>query len=139
MMAAGRPPSRTAGAPPHFHRVAAESLTMHETIPGHYLQWAMLAQQAAEFGLYSTPFDEMGGFVNSVTPSAAADLASSPASGVETYPIDALQYESARKRAQDALGSQFDSRAYHQMILSEGALPISALTAEVDRWIAAQH
>jgi uncharacterized protein (DUF885 family) len=198
-----RPPTFSyRGAPAHFHRVVAESLTMHETIPGHYLQWAMLAQQqgeplhiitrlvlvegsaegwatyaegwAAELGLYSTPFDEMGGFVNSVTPAAvadlgmqvkgwtidqaatylheerplnsydetrdwAADLANSPASGVETYPIDGLQYETARKRAQDALGSQFDSRAYHQMILSEGALPISALNAKVDRWIAAQH
>jgi uncharacterized protein (DUF885 family) len=137
--------------------------------------WATYAEGwAAELGLYSTPFDEMGGFVNSVTPSAvadlgmqvkgwsidqaaaylqeerifygfeqtrdwAADLASSPAGGVETYPIDGLQYEAARKRAQDALGSQFDSRAYHQMILAEGVLPIPALNAKVDRWIAGQH
>jgi uncharacterized protein (DUF885 family) len=198
-----RPPTFSyRGSPAHFHRVAAESLTMHETIPGHYLQWAILAQQhgeplhiitrlvlvegsaegwatyaegwAAELGLYSTQFDEMGGLVNSVTPSAvadlgmqvkgwsidqaatylheerplnsydetkgwAADLASSPASGVETYPIDGLQYETARKRAQTALGSRFDSRAYHQMILSEGALPISALTAKIDRWIVTQR
>ena len=198
----GRPPTFSyRDSPAHFHRVAAESLTMHETIPGHYLQWAMLAQHngeqlhsitrlvlvegsaegwatyaegwAAELGLYSTPFDEMGGLVNSVTPSAvadlgmqvkgwsidqaatylheerplnsydetkdwAADLASSPGGGVETYPIDALQYEAARKRAQAALGSRFDSPAYHQMILSDGALPITALNAKIGRWIAAQ-
>lgn len=197
-----RPPTFSyRGSPAHFHRIVAESLTMHETIPGHYLQWALLAQQhgeplhiitrlvlvegsaegwatyaegwAAELGLYSTPFDAMGGFVNSVTPAAvadlgmqvkgwsidqaasylheerplnsyeetkdwAADLASSPASGVETYPIDGLQFEAARKRAQTALGSQFDSPAYHQMILSDGALPIPVLNAKVDRWIAAQ-
>jgi uncharacterized protein (DUF885 family) len=66
----------------------------------------------------------------------AADLASSPASGVETYPFDGLQYEAARKRAQEALGTRFDSRAYHQMLLSDGALPIPALNAKVDRWIA---
>jgi uncharacterized protein (DUF885 family) len=195
-----RPPTFAyRGIPARFHREVAESLTMHETIPGHYLQWAMLANQqgtsphiktkvvlvegsaegwatyaegwAADLGLYSTPFDEMGRLVNSVTPSAvadlgmqvrgwsidqaaaylheewpfdkdgqtngwAADLASSPVSGSETYPIDGLQYEAARKRAQDALGSQFDSRAYHQMILSEGALPIPSLNARVDRWIA---
>jgi uncharacterized protein (DUF885 family) len=198
-----RPPTFSyRGSPAHFHRIAAESLTMHETIPGHYLQWAMLAQQhgeplhiitrlilvegsaegwatyaegwAAELGLYSTPFDEMGGLVNSVTPSAvadlgmqvkgwsidqaatylhgerplnsyeetrdwAADLASSPAGGVETYPIDGLQFETARHRAQNALGSRFDSRAYHQMILSDGALPIPDLNSKVDRWIAAQR
>jgi uncharacterized protein (DUF885 family) len=31
------------GAPSSFHREVAESLTLHETIPGHYLQAAMLA------------------------------------------------------------------------------------------------
>lgn len=190
------------GTPANFHRVAAESLTMHETIPGHYLQWAVLAQRhgeplhtitrlvlvevsaegwatyaegwAAELGLYSTPFYEMGGFVNSVTPSAvadlgmqvkgwsidqaaaylheerplhtydetrdwAADLAGSPGDGVETYPIDGLQYEAARKRAQDALGSRFDSLEYHQMILSDGALPIPDRSSKVDRWISAHR
>jgi uncharacterized protein (DUF885 family) len=190
------------GVPERFHRVVAESLTMHETIPGHYLQLAMLAQEqatplhpitrivmvegsregwatyaegwAAELGLYSSAFDEMGGYVNSVTPSAVADLgmqikgwsveqaaaylheewpfdkdgqvrgwasnlASSPVRGSETYPVDGLQYEAARKRAQDALGSRFDSREYHQMLLSEGALPISALNSKVDRWIAAHR
>jgi len=190
------------GVPERFHRVVAESLTMHETIPGHYLQLEMLAQEqatrlhpitrivmvegsregwatyaegwAAELGLYSSAFDEMGSYVNSVTPSAVADLgmqikgwsveqaaaylhvewpfdkdgqtlgwaanlASSPVSGLETYPIDGLQYEAARKRAQDTLGSRFDSREYHQMLLSEGALPIPALNSKVDRWISAHR
>jgi uncharacterized protein (DUF885 family) len=36
------------------------------------------------------------------------------------------------------LGSQFDSPAYHQIILSDGALLIPDLNAKVDRWIAAQ-
>jgi uncharacterized protein (DUF885 family) len=42
----GRPPTFSySGTPAHFHRAVAESLTMHETIPGHYLQWAVLAQR----------------------------------------------------------------------------------------------
>jgi uncharacterized protein (DUF885 family) len=190
------------GVPARFHRVVAESLTMHETIPGHYLQVAILAREhatplhpitqivlvegsregwatyaegwAAELGLYSSAFDEMGCLVNSVTPSAIADLgmqvkgwsaqqaatylhgewpfdqggqvqgwaaglASSPASGLEAYPIDGLQYEEVRKRAQDALGRKFNSREYHQMLLSDGALPIWALSSKVDRWIAAHR
>jgi uncharacterized protein (DUF885 family) len=69
----------------------------------------------------------------------AAIMANSPIDGSETYPIDALQYEAARTRAQDALGSRFDTREYHQMLLSEGALPIPALNAKVDRWIAAHR
>lgn len=69
----------------------------------------------------------------------AANLASSPAGGVETYPIDGLQYEAARKRAQEALGSRFDSLEYHQMILSDGALPIPDLNTKVSRWISAHR
>jgi uncharacterized protein (DUF885 family) len=137
--------------------------------------WATYAEKwAAELGLYSSSFDEMGSFVNSVTPSAvadmgmqvmgwtvdqagtylheeslfstnnderdgAADMASLPIYGSETYPIDALKYEAARTRAQDALGSRFDTREYHQMLLSQGALPIPALNSKVDRWIAAHR
>jgi len=187
--------------PSRFRRVTAESLTMHETIPGHYLQselateksgtklhtivrlvyvagpsegWATYAESwAAELGLYSSAFDEMGGFMNSVTPGAVADLgmqvmawdvdkaagylqaempfltptrahevasnlASSPGD-VESYPVGTLQYEAARKRAQAVLGSRFDSREFHQMLLSDGALPFTALNCKVDRWIAAQR
>jgi uncharacterized protein (DUF885 family) len=136
--------------------------------------WATYAESwAAELGLYSSAFDEMGGFMNSVTPGAVADLgmqvmawdvdkaadylhsempfwtpaqareaasglASSPGD-VESYPIGTLQYEAARKRAQDALGSRFDSREFHQMLLSDGALPFAALNSKLDRWIAAHR
>jgi uncharacterized protein (DUF885 family) len=187
--------------PLRFSRVTAESLTMHETIPGHYLQtaflaggsgtrlhavsrlvyaegpsegWATYAESwASELALYSSELDEMGGFMNSVTPSAVADLgmqamgwntdeavaylaaespfwtearardavnglASSPAE-VEAYPIGALQYEAARKSAQEILGSRFDSREFHQMLLSEGALPFAALNSKVARWVAAHR
>jgi uncharacterized protein (DUF885 family) len=124
-------------------------------------------------GLYSSAFDEMGGFMNSVTPGAVADLgmqvmawdvdeatgylqaempfltptrahemasnlASSPGH-VESYPVGTLQYEAARKRAQAILGSRFDSREFHRMLLSDGALPFAALNYKVDRWIAAQR
>jgi uncharacterized protein (DUF885 family) len=178
------------------HREAAESLIMHETIPGHYLLdvvrgqhrgalhpiariiylngpnegWATYAETwAAELRLYSGPFEEMGGLVNSVTPSAVAELGmqiagwsqeqagtylrnetpfDSPTGepegvgaivnltgDLEAYPIGAMQYEAIRKRAQDALGSRFDSREYHQMLLSDGPLPFWALNAKVDRWL----
>lgn len=54
----------------------------------------------------------------------------------ERYPIGAMQYEAMGKRAQDVLGAHFDSRKYHQMLLSDGPLPFGALNAKVDRWIA---
>ena len=185
-------------AGPGAHRIEAPSLAMHETIPGHYLQdamrkqdrlhpitrlvlvlgpmegWATYAESwAAELGLYSSPLDELGGWVNSMTPAAVAELGmqvmgwsedqastylrnESPleaptgekpsvaafvdgAGWPERYPIGALQYEAMRKRAQDALGARFDSREYHQMLLSDGALPFWALTAKVDRWLTTQR
>ena len=185
--------------PSRFPRVTAESLTLHETIPGHYLQAAMLTGKsaaqlhaiarlvyavgpsegwatyaeswAAELGLYSSAFDEMGGLMNSVTPGAVADLGMqvmgwdvdkaatylqtempfwTPAKArevagnlspgdVESYPIGVLQYLAARQRAEQSLGSRFDSREFHQMLLSDGALPFAALNYKIDRWIAAQR
>lgn len=182
-----------------FPRASAESVALHETIPGHYLQTAMLTERrgtklhdvarlvyvvgpsegwatyaeswAEELGLYSSAFEEMGGFLNSVTPAAVADLgmqvmgwdvdkaaeylqaempfwtptrarevASSLSPGeVESYPVGVLQYEAARQRAQEALGSRFDSRQFHQMLLSDGALPFAALNFKIDRWIAASR
>jgi uncharacterized protein (DUF885 family) len=69
---------------------------------------------------------------------AASNLASSPGD-VESYPIGALQYETARKSAQDVLGLRFNSREFHQMLLSEGALPFAALNSKVGRWVAARR
>lgn len=182
------------------HREVAESLVMHETIPGHYLAdvvrrqhghalhpvarviflngpsegWATYAETwAAELGLYSGPFEEMGGLVNSVTPSAVAelgmqiagwnelqagtylrdetpfDLPTGDPEGVgaivnltgdlEAYPIGAMQYEVLRERTQEALGPHFNSREFHQVLLSDGPLPFWALGEKVDRWIATQR
>jgi uncharacterized protein (DUF885 family) len=57
----------------------------------------------------------------------------------ERYPIGAMQYEAIRKRSEAALGTGFEARAFHQMLLSDGPLPFWALEEKVDRWIATQH
>ena len=188
-------------AGPEGHREVAESLAMHEIIPGHYLQdtvrarahavplhpitrvvlvlgpmegWATYAERwAAELGLYSGPFEEMGGLVNSLTPYAVAEMGMQvagwsedqagtylrdempfdPPSGdkesvaaivdfvgwPERYPIGAMQYEALRKRVEGSLGTGFDSRSFHQMLLSDGPLPFCALGEKVERWITTQH
>ena len=43
-----------------------------------------------------------------------------------------------RARAEKALGSRFDIRAFHDEILGDGAVPLDILDAKVDRWIEAQ-
>jgi uncharacterized protein (DUF885 family) len=52
--------------------------------------------------------------------------------------IGQLRILELRKRAERALGSQFDVRAFHTQVVESGALPLPILEAKVDRWITAR-
>jgi uncharacterized protein (DUF885 family) len=54
------------------------------------------------------------------------------------YKIGQLKIRELRNRAEEALGDQFDVRAFHDLVLTAGSLPLFVLEAEVDRWIARQ-
>jgi uncharacterized protein (DUF885 family) len=53
------------------------------------------------------------------------------------YKIGSLKILELRHRAEAALGSKFDLRAFHDLVLGEGTLPLALLEKKVDRWIAA--
>jgi uncharacterized protein (DUF885 family) len=53
------------------------------------------------------------------------------------YKVGDLRIQAARKRAEQALGKDFDIRAFHEQVLMTGALPLEVLDAKIDRWIAA--
>lgn len=62
------------------------------------------------------------------------------------YPAQALAYKSGqidflalRKKAEEALGKDFDIRAFHDALLAEGAMPLTIENARMDMWIAAQQ
>ncbi|ARR52840.1 DUF885 domain-containing protein [Rhizorhabdus wittichii DC-6] len=53
-----------------------------------------------------------------------------------SYYLGQLQIEKERARAEAALGERFDIRAFHDMVLSLGSVPLPVLTTRTDRFIA---
>ena len=61
------------------------------------------------------------------------------------WPGQALAYKTGqlkilelRNRAQKALGSKFDIRAFHDEVLDAGALPLDVLDERITAWIASR-
>ena len=55
------------------------------------------------------------------------------------YKVGMLKILELRERARTALGSAFDTREFHDVVLGGGALPLSILERRVDDWIEAQR
>ncbi|AMG73207.1 DUF885 domain-containing protein [Sphingopyxis granuli] len=59
--------------------------------------------------------------------------------GAVAYKVGELKIVELRRRAEQALGDRFDIRAFHDLILAQGQLPMTMLEAKVDAWIAAKR
>jgi len=90
------------------------------------------------------PRDRAIAYMTDHTPRALNDITNE----IDRYiawPGQALAYKAGelrilalRERAERRLGADFDIRAFHDVILSGGALPLDLLEARVDAWIARQ-
>ena len=54
------------------------------------------------------------------------------------YMIGKRKIEELRSRAEKSLGEKFDIRRFHDAVLGQGAVPLDALEAQIDAWIAAE-
>ena len=52
------------------------------------------------------------------------------------YKIGMLKIMEVRARAETELGDDFSIKAFHDAILGSGSLPMMALEAKIDAWIA---
>ena len=54
------------------------------------------------------------------------------------YKTGELQIRRLRAEAEQSLGSRFDVREFHDVVLRNGSLPLDVLTQNVEAWLAAQ-
>jgi uncharacterized protein (DUF885 family) len=51
------------------------------------------------------------------------------------YKIGQLKIRELRTRSQQALGSKFDVREFHDQVLESGSMPLQLLEQKIQRWI----
>ena len=55
------------------------------------------------------------------------------------YKIGELKIKELRRKAEQALGEEFDLRLFHNALLDNGPLPLDILQKQIDSWISAQQ
>jgi len=55
------------------------------------------------------------------------------------YMVGRLKISELRERARATLGDRFDIRAFHDVVLRDGPLPLDLLDAQVSRWVESQR
>jgi uncharacterized protein (DUF885 family) len=96
----------------------------------HAKGWTL--EQAMEYARRNSPNSE------TTIQSEVERFAAIPGQAL-AYKVGQMKITELRRRAEAALGSRFDIKAFHRAILEDGALPLDVLDAKINRWIAAQQ
>jgi uncharacterized protein (DUF885 family) len=96
----------------------------------HYKGWTR--QQTLDYMFANSPAEPTRAI------SEAERFAAIPGQAL-AYKIGQLKIIELRKRAEKALGGKFDVRLFHDEVLKDGAMPLEALEAKIDRWIAGRR
>jgi len=92
----------------------------------HAMQWTQ--EEAVDYALQNSARPE---------PSVRSEIRryfNNPAQAT-AYKIGMLKIQEVRAKAEEALGDDFDIRAFHDTVLGSGQLPMPVLEAEIDSWI----
>lgn len=96
----------------------------------HLMGWSR--QQVIDFMVQS------GRFSAAEADDAVDRFAMTPGQ-VSAYDSGGLEIMALRREAEAALGPRFDIRQFHQRVLESGAIPLTALRANIATWIAAER
>jgi|TARA_B100001750_G_scaffold242946_1_gene257245 uncharacterized protein (DUF885 family) len=115
---------------------------------GRYLAEIFLASRlAVDTGLNALGWSlqEARDYMAKYVVQSKEEIASETLRYSTSIPAQALNYRlgyekhwELRRRAEAALGEQFDIREYHDIVLSDGSKPLVVLELKVDRWIASK-
>jgi uncharacterized protein (DUF885 family) len=92
----------------------------------HGLGWSR--QQAIDYLLAHTTETKSHG-------SAEIDRYIAVPGQATAYMIGSLEIRKLRTEAEQALGATFDLRAFHDLVLEDGTLPLWVLRENVERWV----
>lgn len=95
----------------------------------HAKRWS--EEQAVQYFLDNSPIPE--GAVRSEVKRYFSNPGQATA-----YKIGMLNFQEARANAEAALGDAFDIRAFHDVVLGAGAVPMPMMHARVERWVEEQ-
>ncbi|MGH3631430.1 MAG: DUF885 domain-containing protein [Sciscionella sp.] len=95
----------------------------------HALGWSR--QQAVDYLTAHTP-------MAAVEISSEVDRYIAFAGQALSYMVGRLEIQRLRRAAERALGGTFDVRAFHDLVLGGGALPLAVLAEVVEEWVTSQ-